>query len=90
MRKLGLIGGLSWASTVRYYTIINEAVQDAKGGVHSAPLLIDSLDFAEVARCTSEDDWNCAADHLIASAQRLETGGAGGDPDLRQFHAQGV
>ncbi|SEI73398.1 aspartate racemase [Sphingobium sp. AP50] len=77
MRKLGLIGGLSWTSTARYYEIINKAVHRALGGQHSAPLLIDSLDFAEVARCATQQDWDCAAGQLIASARRLEQGGAG-------------
>lgn len=76
MRKLGLIGGLSWTSTARYYQIINEGVHRRLGGFHSAPLLIESLDFADVARCTTEDDWDCAARQLIASAQRLEGAGA--------------
>jgi aspartate racemase len=76
MRKIGLIGGLSWTSTARYYQIINEAVHRAKGGQHSAPLLIESLDFAEVARCATEDDWDCAAGQLIGAAQRLEQAGA--------------
>lgn len=77
MHKLGLIGGLSWTSTARYYEIINQAVHRSLGGQHSAPLLIDSLDFAEVARCLTENDWDCAAGHLIGAAQRLEQGGAG-------------
>lgn len=78
MRKLGLIGGLSWTSTARYYEIINQAVHRTLGGQHSAPLLIDSLDFAEVARCATQQDWDCAAGHLIAAARRLEQAGAGG------------
>ncbi len=77
MHKLGLIGGLSWTSTARYYAIINQAVHRARGGQHSAPLLIESLDFAEVARCATENDWDCAASQLIGAAQRLEQGGAG-------------
>lgn len=77
MHKLGLIGGLSWTSTARYYAIINQAVHRALGGQHSAPLLIESLDFAEVARCATENDWDCAASQLIGAAQRLEQGGAG-------------
>ncbi|KMS55742.1 aspartate/glutamate racemase family protein [Sphingobium cupriresistens] len=77
MHKLGLIGGLSWTSTARYYAIINQAVHRALGGQHSAPLLIESLDFAEVARCATENDWDCAAGQLIGAAQRLEQGGAG-------------
>lgn len=76
MRKIGLIGGLSWTSTVRYYQIINEGVARAKGGFHSAPILIESLDFADVARCTTQDDWDCASSQLIGAAMRLETAGA--------------
>lgn len=76
MRKLGLIGGLSWTSTARYYEIINKAVHRALGGQHSAPLLIDSLDFASVAGCRTESDWDAAAAQLILSARLLEQGGA--------------
>lgn len=76
MHKLGLIGGLSWTSTARYYEIINQAVHRAKGGQNSAPLLIESLNFAEVARCATQDDWDCASAQLIGAAQRLEQAGA--------------
>ena len=76
MHKLGLIGGLSWTSTARYYQLINEAVHRARGGQHSAPLLIESLDFAEIGRSSSEADWVHAADVLIGSARRLEQAGA--------------
>jgi len=76
MKKLGLIGGLSWSSTARYYEIINQTVQRKLGGLHSATLLIDSLDFAEVARCASTNDWDCAAGQMLGAAQRLEAGGA--------------
>lgn len=76
MRKIGLIGGLSWTSTARYYQIINETVSRAKGGFHSAPLLIESLDFADVARCATQDDWDCASRHLVGAARRLEIAGA--------------
>ena len=72
MRKIGLIGGMSWASTARYYQIINEAVQRTKGGLHSAPLAIESLDFAAVAQCVSDDDWDCASVPLVTAARRLE------------------
>lgn len=77
MHKLGLIGGLSWTSTARYYEIINQAVHRARGGQHSAPLLIESLDFATVAACNSDEEWDSAADVLIAAARRLEAAGAG-------------
>ncbi|MCI4589994.1 amino acid racemase [Sphingobium sp. BYY-5] len=76
MHKLGLIGGLSWTSTARYYEIINKAVHRAKGGQHSAPLLIESLDFATVAGCATEEDWDIAAVQLIDAARRLEGAGA--------------
>ncbi|MBB6123502.1 aspartate/glutamate racemase family protein [Sphingobium subterraneum] len=78
MKKFGLIGGLSWTSTVRYYQIINEGVARQVGGLHSAPLLIESLDFAEVARCTSAQDWDCTSSQLVDAARRLETAGAQG------------
>jgi aspartate racemase len=77
MHKLGLIGGLSWTSTARYYEIINQAVHRARGGQHSAPLLIESLDFATVAACTTDEEWDSAAGVLIEAARRLETAGAG-------------
>ena len=76
MHKLGLIGGLSWTSTARYYQIINQAVYRAKGGQHSAPLLIESLDFADIGRSTTEEEWAHAAEVLTASARRLEQAGA--------------
>src|SRR3546814_8899463 len=56
MKKLGLIGGLSWTSTARYYQIINQAVYRARGGQHSAPLLIESLDFADIGRSTRSEE----------------------------------
>lgn len=76
MRKLGLIGGISWTSTARYYELINRHVQRELGGLHSATLLIDSLDFADVARCASANDWDCGAGHMVGAAKRLEAGGA--------------
>ncbi len=76
MRKLGLIGGLSWTSTARYYQIINEHVHKANGGLASAPLLIESLDFAAIGRSVTDADWDGAAQVLIASARRLEGAGA--------------
>ncbi|MBN8817905.1 MAG: amino acid racemase [Sphingomonas sp.] len=76
MRKLGLIGGLSWTSTARYYELINRAVQRKLGGLHSATVVIDSLDFAEVARCASSNDWDCAAGQMLGAAKNLEAAGA--------------
>ena len=77
MRKLGLIGGMSWVSTRTYYTHINKLVQAETGPTSSAPLLIESLDFARLYRLQDEADWAEAADVLARSAQRLEQAGAG-------------
>jgi len=77
MKKLGLIGGLSWTSTARYYQIINQEIYRARGGQHSAPLIIESLDFADVGRSTSDAEWAYAGEVLTASARRLEQAGAG-------------
>ena len=76
MRKLGLIGGMSWVSTRTYYEHINRIVQRARPHA-SAPLLIESLDFSQLYALKSEEDWERATDVLIASAQRLEAAGAG-------------
>ncbi len=78
MRKLGLIGGLSWTSTARYYELINRAVQRELGGLHSATLIIESLDFSELARCVTVNDWDCALSQTAAAARRLEAAGAEG------------
>ena len=77
MRKLGLIGGMSWVSTRTYYDHINRIVQQRSDARSSAPLLIESLDFAQLYALKSEEDWERATDVLIASAQRLEAAGAG-------------
>ncbi|MCB2051143.1 MAG: amino acid racemase [Novosphingobium sp.] len=77
MRKLGLIGGMSWVSTRTYYEHINRTVQARAGALSSAPLLIESLDFAQLAGLSSAQDWDRAAGILSESAQRLEQAGAG-------------
>jgi aspartate racemase len=76
MRKLGLIGGMSWAATEEYYKHINRGVQKRLGTGCSAPLLIESLNNCEMSGLTSEEQWSAAAATLIASAQRLEAAGA--------------
>ena len=76
MRKLGLIGGMSWFSTRTYYEQINRLVNARIDHNASAPLLIESLDFAQMARLSSAEDWSRAADTLKDSAQRLEAAGA--------------
>ena len=76
MRKLGVIGGMSWLSTRTYYEHINRLVQARAGTRASAPLLIESLDFTDLVRLSSDADWNRAAEVLADSAKRLEAAGA--------------
>lgn len=76
MRKLGLIGGMSWFSTVSYYERINRRIQARIGDHGSAPLLIESLDFSQLAGLTDAADWDRAAGVLSDSARRLEAAGA--------------
>jgi len=76
LRKLGLIGGMSWFSTASYYRQINQMVQRRAPPMASAPLLIESLDFAPLYGLRERDDWERAAGILIDSARRLEAAGA--------------
>jgi aspartate racemase len=78
LRKLGLIGGMSWVSTAMYYEQINKGVSRRKGGMTSAPLVIESMDFAPIARMQAAEEWDGLAEILSASAQRLEAAGAEG------------
>ena len=77
MRKVGLIGGMSWVSTRTYYEHLNRIVRKRVGPLASAPLLIESLDFSELARLSTEQEWARATKVLVASARRLERAGAG-------------
>lgn len=77
MRKLGLIGGMSWVSTRTYYEQINRIVQSREDGHASAPLLIESLDFSQLWGLMEDEDWERAAKVLVASAKRLARAGAG-------------
>ncbi len=77
MRKIGLIGGMSWLSTRSYYEHMNRLVQAKVGRQASAPLLIENLDFSDMARLSSPEDWDRAAEVLTGSARRLEAAGAG-------------
>lgn len=77
MRKLGLIGGMSWASTRDYYERINRGVQKRRGATASAPLLIESLDFATLRGLSDDAGWDHAGDVLAESAKRLVEAGAG-------------
>ena len=76
MRKLGLIGGMSWLSTRTYYEHLNRLVQARMGRQASAPLLIESLDYTDLHRLQRAEEWQRAAGILADSARRLEAGGA--------------
>lgn len=76
MRKIGLIGGMSWVSTRTYYEDINQLVQARTTKVASAPLLIESLDFTDLVRLSTPEQWAHAAEVLADSARRLEQAGA--------------
>lgn len=77
MQTLGVIGGMSWESTATYYKWLNEGVRDALGGLHSAPLLLHSVDFAPIAALQKSGQWDEAGDRLADIARRLENAGAG-------------
>lgn len=76
MRTLGLLGGMSWESTLPYYRIINERVRERLGGLHSAKLVLYSVDFAEIEQLQHVGDWDTAGDALARAAQALERAGA--------------
>ena len=76
MKTIGLIGGLSWESTVEYYRIINRETQRRLGGVHSARILMYSFDFADIAERQAAGQWDDARDMMIAAAKRLKAAGA--------------
>ena len=76
MKKIGLLGGMSWESTLEYYRMINRGVQARLGGLHSARVLINSVDFAEVAAMQQRGDWDAAAALLSQSAIDLQRAGA--------------
>jgi aspartate racemase len=76
MKRIGLLGGMSWESSAEYYRLINEATRDRLGGLHSADCLLRSVDFVEVERLQRAGDWERAGALLAAEATRLEAAGA--------------
>lgn len=76
MKTIGLIGGMSWESTVTYYQLINEAVKQALGGLHSAKILLYSVDFAEIEEYQAKGLWAESAEVLAQAAENLEKAGA--------------
>ena len=76
MKTIGLIGGMSWESSALYYRLINSGVKQRLGALHSAQLLMYSVDFAPIEALQHAGDWQGAARVLIDAARRLEAGGA--------------
>lgn len=76
MKTIGLIGGMSWESTATYYQVINERVRERLGGLHSAKILMESVDFAEIAVHQFADEWDVCAQMVGDVALRLERAGA--------------
>jgi aspartate racemase len=76
MRTIGLLGGMSWESSALYYRLVNEAVRDRLGGLHSARCVLLSVDFAGIERLQAAGEWARAGELLAADAQALEAAGA--------------
>ncbi len=76
MKTVGLIGGMSWESTIPYYRIINEYVKEKLGGLHSARIILYSVEFDEIEKCQSSGDWDKSAEILGDAAKKLELAGA--------------
>jgi aspartate racemase len=76
MKVIGLIGGMSWESSIEYYRIINQEVGEALGGVHSAKSVMVSVDFGEIEALQMKGDWDRATEIMIRCAQDVESAGA--------------
>ncbi len=76
MKTIGLIGGMSWESSLEYYRILNETAKARLGGLHSARCILYSVDFAEVETLQHQDRWEEAAQLMVSAAQSLERAGA--------------
>ncbi|MDT3622545.1 aspartate/glutamate racemase [Cronobacter malonaticus] len=76
MKTVGLLGGMSWESTIPYYRLINEGVRDRLGGLHSAQLLLHSVDFHDIEACQASGEWEKAGEILAQAALGLERAGA--------------
>ena len=76
MKRIGLLGGMSWESSIEYYRLVNEITRERFGGLHSADCLLRSVDFAEIEVLQREDRWDEAGDRLAGEARALAAGGA--------------
>ncbi|MBK0332377.1 aspartate/glutamate racemase family protein [Brachybacterium sp. MASK1Z-5] len=76
MRTIGMLGGMSWESTAEYYRLANQSVRERLGGTHSAQIVLDSVDFAEIEAMQEAGDWDAAGRLLAERARALEAAGA--------------
>lgn len=76
MKTIGLLGGMSWESTALYYRLINEATRQARGGLHSAPIALVSVDFQKIEAFQQREDWAAAGAFLAEKARLVQAGGA--------------
>ncbi|MCX6066221.1 MAG: amino acid racemase, partial [Chloroflexi bacterium] len=76
MKTIGMIGGMSWESSIEYYRIVNEEVKKRLGGLHSAKSVMVSVDFAEIEALQHAGRWDEATQAMIAAARQVEAGGA--------------
>ena len=88
MKTIGLIGGVSWESTVVYYQLLNRMARERLGGLHSAELLLWSFDFADIEDLQASGDWQAATEAMIGAARNVERGGACLHRHLHQYDAQ--
>ena len=76
MKTIGLIGGMSWESTIPYYRIINEEIKEKLGGLHSAKIVLYSVEFDEIEKCQSSGEWEKSGEILGNAARGIENAGA--------------
>ena len=76
MKTIGLLGGMSWESTLGYYQLINEGIKEKLGGLHSAKIAMFSVDFDEIEKLQHKEDWDKTADILSSYAKNIEKAGA--------------
>lgn len=76
MKTIGLLGGMSWESTITYYQQINKQINEALGGLHSAQILLASVDFEAIEACQKNNEWEKSGEILAGYAQSLERAGA--------------
>lgn len=76
MKTIGMLGGMSWQSTVSYYQVLNQGIEQALGGLHSAKIILNSVDFSEIEKLQHQSDWEQLAKNLTNAACSVEAAGA--------------